>query len=219
MKSEIKIFEIKDKKTSKKRYLFYPSINCLSPYNSGKDTSNYNVIKQQKEKEGKKIENKNENITDKNIEKLGKYNFNYNNNSSDINKEDIMENKFSKKYFNYDINQQLNKINNVDDIDLNKNIIKENNNKQSQSLEKNNNILNKNKKEIDILNNIDNENKSNEKNIINKDNKNINKPEIKNNQIKFEERIDVVNEKIPEKEIDNNKLYSIPKKEIGRAHV
>ena len=109
MNSRISIYEIIDSKKSKPRYLFYPSSSCLSPYSTGNNFSNLNVIKQRREiNENKK--NKFHHKRNANIEEfpefktdgiLGRYYFNYKIDSDIMNKEDIMENNFKKKYKNY----------------------------------------------------------------------------------------------------------------------
>ena len=182
MKSEIILCQIKDSKSSKNRFLFYPNKSCLSPYNTTINKLNYNIIKQRRENEQKnqnktnlkiksdiiKKSSDNLNITSDNLnkknDKLGTYYFNYNS----IIDPELMENNFSKKYKN----------------------IYNNNMKNDDSNKENTNLIN--------LDNINNSKKENEISEIP-----MNKDYI-NNKILSKDNSILVKENIPEKDIDNN---------------
>ena len=132
MKSEVKLCQIKDSKSSKNRFLFYPNKSCLTPYNTTINKLNYNIIKQRRENEQKnqnktnlkiksdiiKKSSDNLNITSDNLnkknEKLGTYYFNYNS----IIDPEIMENNFSKKYKNIYKNNMNNDDSNKENTNL-----------------------------------------------------------------------------------------------------
>jgi len=182
MKSEVKLCQIKDSKSSKNRFLFYPNKSCLTPYNTTINKLNYNIIKQKRENEQKnknkiilkiksdiiKKSSDNLNITSDNLnkknEKLGTYYFNYNS----IIDPDIMENNFSKKYKNI----------------YNNNMNNDNSNKE------NTNLIN-----LDNINNSEKENEMIEK-PLNED--------YINNKILSKDNCILIKENIPEKDIDNN---------------
>ena len=164
MKPEIIVCQIKDSKTSRNRFIFYPNKTYLSPYNTTINNLNYKIIKQRRDKE-KKNHNKST-ILDKKTQNLGTYNFNY----DSIENSEIMENKFSKKYQNIFNNNKFNSE-------------KENKIMESSHNEDctNNEILIKEKKpEIEIVINVNNLSSKENKGI--ESNNNIKKQE--NNLLK-----------------------------------